>query len=51
MKKEIEETVEKWQRDNLIRNLSKDSMETYGSSAKDFLSFFEEKGITSPSSE
>lgn len=46
MKHEIEETVGKWQRDNLVRNLSAESMETYGSSAKDFLTFFAGRNIT-----
>jgi len=32
--KEIEETILLWQRDNLARNLSLDSMETYASSAR-----------------
>ncbi len=45
MKKEIEETILLWQRDNLARNLSPDSMETYASSARDFMQYFEERGI------
>lgn len=45
MKKEIEETVLLWQRDNLVRNLSPDSLETYASSARDFLQFFDENGV------
>ena len=45
MKKEIEETILLWQRDNLARNLSLDSMETYASSARDFMQYFAERGI------
>ena len=45
MKKEIEETIRAWQRDNLVRNLAKESMETYASSARDFMKFFEEQQI------
>ncbi|MCI9503823.1 MAG: tyrosine-type recombinase/integrase [Clostridia bacterium] len=45
MKKEIEETVKVWQKDNIVRNLSPDSLETYAASAKDFLKFFEEQRI------
>lgn len=45
MKKEIEETILLWQRDNLARNLSPDSLETYASSARDFMQYFEERGI------
>ncbi|MDE6059360.1 MAG: tyrosine-type recombinase/integrase [Clostridia bacterium] len=46
MKKEIEETIKAWQRDNIVRNLSPDSLETYAASAKDFMKFFEEEGIS-----
>lgn len=45
MKKEIEETILLWQRDNLARNLSLDSMETYASSA-----LLPKEGFTSSSS-
>ncbi len=45
MKHEIEETVVAWQKDNLVRNLSEESMETYRASAKDFLGFFQQSSI------
>lgn len=45
MKKEIEKTILLWQRDNLARSLSPDSMETYASSARDFMRYFDERGI------
>lgn len=45
MKKEIEETILLWQRDNVVRNLSPESLETYGASARDFMRFLESKGI------
>jgi integrase/recombinase XerD len=45
MKKEIEETVRIWQRDNRIRNLSEESLESYDACAKDFLRYFSAHGI------
>lgn len=46
MKKEIEETFKAWRRDNVVRNLSPDSLETYAASARDFMKFFKEEGIS-----
>ena len=46
MKNELEEMVALWQRDNVVRNLSADSIETYGASARDFLAFFNGCGLT-----
>ncbi len=45
MKNEIEELVCKWQADNVVRNLSKESIETYKSSIKDVLVFLTSKRV------
>lgn len=45
MKNEIEDVVAKWNRDNSVRNLSKESLETYRASTRDFLLYFESAGI------
>lgn len=45
MRNEIEEVVAQWNRDNLVRNLSRDSMETYMASTKDFMMFFQKCGV------
>lgn len=45
MKNEIEEVVAKWDLDNQVRNLSRESLETYRSSTKDFTDYFERKGV------
>lgn len=45
MKNEIEEVAGKWHRDNVVRNLSKESLETYNASLKDFLKYFDTVGV------
>ena len=45
MKNEIGNVIGKWQKDNRVRNLSPDTIESYGASARDFQAFFEQRKI------
>lgn len=46
MKNEIEVIIAKWQKDNIVRNLSPDSILTYNASIRDFTNFLTERSIT-----
>lgn len=45
MKNEIGNVIGKWQKDNRVRNLSPDTIESYGASARDFQAFFAQRKI------